>query len=265
MISHESPWAILVSEVMLQQTQTSRVEEPWRAFLTLFPTPTDCAAAPLSAILTAWRGLGYHRRAKALHETAKILRDRYDGAVPSDVVSLLQLPGIGSYTASAVASFAFGHNVAVLDTNVGRVLARALANRSLRPTEARQLAAELLPKDNVAAFNQAMLDLGAQFCRAAPLCAECPMRRQCAWLRDGGEDPAPFSAGVSKAQPAFQGSNRQLRGKVVEALRGKSRTLRQLRLLLEEADAPRFDAVLLGLESDGLITRTRQTYSLASS
>ena len=131
------PWAVLVSEVMLQQTQTSRVVEPWRRFLERFPTPTSCADAPLSTVLTVWAGLGYPRRAKAIHDAARVMRDDHDGAVPREVAQLLQLPGVGEYTAHAVASFAFAKPVAVLDTNVGRVLARAIENRTLRHREAR--------------------------------------------------------------------------------------------------------------------------------
>lgn len=123
-IGHESPWAVLVSEVMLQQTQTSRVIEPWTKFLERFPTPRSCADVALAEVLGAWRGLGYHRRAKALHDTARVLRDEFDGVVPRTVKELRTLPGVGEYTAAAVASFAYGEHVAVLDTNVGRVLAR---------------------------------------------------------------------------------------------------------------------------------------------
>ena len=262
-INHESPWAVLVSEVMLQQTQTSRVEEPWQRFMAQFPTPSACANAPLSSVLTAWRGLGYHRRAKALHEAARMIRDQFAGELPNDVEQLRRLPGVGEYTANAVASFAFQQPVAVLDTNVGRVLARALVNRRLRPSEARILAADLLPRTNSASFNQAMLDLGAQFCRAKPRCEECPMVLHCAWRRDGGDDPAPLSAGVSRPQPRFDGSNRQLRGRVLDVLRERPRSRRQLSSSFKDVEPRRRDEVLASLERDGLITRVAQTYSLA--
>ena len=254
---------MLVSEVMLQQTQTSRVVEPWHRFLELFPTPTRCADAPLSAVLTAWKGLGYPRRAKALHGAARIVRDDYAGEVPSNVAQLLELPGVGEYTAHAVASFAFGEPVAVLDTNVGRVLARALENRTLRHAEARALAASLVPQRDSARFNQAMLDLGAQFCRATPICEFCPMRTNCAWHRDGGHDPAPRSAAVSRPQTTFKGSNRELRGRVLRELTASPRTARQIARVLGEVEASRRREVLEGLAHDGLITRRGQTYSLA--
>ncbi|HEY1762928.1 MAG TPA: A/G-specific adenine glycosylase [Acidimicrobiales bacterium] len=263
-INDPRPWAVLVSEVMLQQTQTSRVLEPWRRFLELFPTPTHCADAPLSSVLTAWAGLGYPRRAKSLHGAARVIRDEFAGIVPSDVILLRQLPGVGEYTAHAVASFAFARPVAVLDTNVGRVLARALENRTLGHSEARTLAAALLPSGNSAAFNQAMLDLGAQFCRAAPRCDVCPLRAQCAWHRHGGEDPAPQSAAVSRAQTIFAGSNRQLRGHVIRALTEAPRTVRQLARVVSDVAPSRRREVLDSLVRDGLITRDGETYCLAA-
>ncbi|MCU1362902.1 MAG: mutY [Acidimicrobiaceae bacterium] len=228
----------------------------------LFPTPSSCAEASLADVLAAWRGLGYPRRAKALHDTARILRDEYHDVVPSDVDALRQLPGIGDYTSAAVASFAYGETVAVLDTNVGRVLSRALANRRLRPSEARRLASQLLPRTNPAAFNQSLLDLGAQFCRATPRCAECPLAQHCAWQRDGGDDPAPLSAAVSRRQAPFEGSNRQLRGRVLSALLEGPRSRRELSNVLSGVATVRGDEVLGGLLDDGLITRGSQRYSL---
>jgi A/G-specific adenine glycosylase len=247
---------------MLQQTSTSRVLEPWRRFMERFPTPSSCAKAPLADVLALWHGLGYPRRAKALHETARILRDQYGDVVPSDVETLRQLPGIGDYTAAAVASFAYGEPVAVLDTNVGRVLARAIANRRLPLREARRLANELLPRQNAAAFNQSMLDLGAQFCRATPRCSACPLAPHCAWQRDGGPDPAPLSAAVSRRQTPFDGSNRQLRGRVLSALLERPRSRRELVSVMSETDESRRDDVLSGLLNDGLIVQRSQVYSL---
>ncbi len=264
-VGHRDPWAVLVSEVMLQQTQTSRVEEPWQRFLTAFPTPQACADAPLAAVLRAWAGLGYHRRARALHDAARVIRDQFNGVVPHNAAQLRLLPGVGEYTAHAVASFSFGERVAVLDTNVGRVLARALANRSLSRTEARALAYEVLPRDHVAEFNQAMLDLGAQFCRAKPQCVECPVAQSCRWHRDGGRDPAPTSAAVSRPQSRFQGSDRQLRGRALAALRDAPRTKRELHQLLESEDGMRNDSVIAGLLSDGLVERKGSRFRLAES
>ncbi len=249
---------------MLQQTQATRVIEPWTRFMEQFPTPSSCAGASLGEVLMAWRGLGYHRRAKALHETARVLRDEYGDAVPREVELLRRLPGVGEYTAAAVACFAYGEPVAVLDTNVGRILARALANRVLSRAEARALAAALVPRREPSAFNQAMLDLGAQFCRAAPACGACPLAAQCRWRQRGGADPAPRSAGVSRPQPPFKGSRRQLRGRVLDALREGPQSRRRLGERLNGVEPARCDDVLDALARDGLITRLGQRYALSA-
>ena len=262
-IGHSDPWAVLVSEVMLQQTQTVRVVGPWERFLVEFPTPTACADAPLSHVLTLWAGLGYHRRAKSLYETARRLRDEFDDRVPPDVALLRSLPGVGDYTANAVASFAFGRPVAVLDTNVGRVLARAVANRRLGRTEARVIAQELLPKKESAKFNQAMIDLGSQFCRAAPLCATCPVVRVCRWRAEGGSDPAPASAAVSRAQPPFEGSDRQARGRILNDLRHGPQSHTHLVGVVGDSSRDRLPLLLGGLLRDGLIERRGSDVRLA--
>lgn len=262
-IGHDDPWAILVSEVMLQQTQTSRVIEPWGRFLQHFPTPSACADAPLSSVLTQWGGLGFPRRAKALHSAAKVIRDDFGGEVPSDRTSLRSLAGVGEYTANAVGSFAFGQRVAVLDTNVGRVVARALTNRPLGAREARVVVQELLPRSEVASFNQALLDLGAQYCKSTPLCGACPVRRSCAWQRQGGADPAPTSAGVSRPQSKFAGSNRQVRGRVLAALREGPVSRVTLERLLDDVHRERRELIVEGLINDGLVERTRRGIQLA--
>jgi A/G-specific adenine glycosylase len=244
---------VLVSEVMLQQTQTSRVVGPWTRFIEAFPTPTACAEATLSEVLRLWAGLGYHRRAKALHDAARVIRDDFAGEVPNTVQELRRLPGIGEYSSNAVASFAFGARVAVVDTNVGRVLARALANRSLNVREARTEANELLPRTNAAAFNQAMLDLGAQYCTSTPRCATCPVARACKWNAEGGTDPAPRSAGVSRPQSRFQGSDRQVRGRVLAALRDRPQSVHELLTSVGEIDARRGATLIDALIADGLV------------
>ncbi|MDE3107836.1 MAG: A/G-specific adenine glycosylase [Acidobacteriota bacterium] len=248
---------------MLQQTQVDRVVGPWRNFLDHYPTPRALAAAPLDEVLRAWAGLGYHRRARNLWRCAQEITERHDGDVPSDLDELRALRGVGPYTAAAVASFAFETRVAVLDTNVGRVLARCVANRRLTGPEATQLAHALLPRRDVARFNQAMLDLGATFCRARPRCATCPLARVCAWRRAGGEDPAPFSAGVSRAQPRFVGSRRQLRGQVLAALREGPATEATLRVAVDEGLRPDLSSVLDDLARDGLARVARGRWRLA--
>ena len=262
-IGHHDPWAVLVSEFMLQQTQVSRVIGPWSEFLESFPTPTDCARAPLSEVVRRWAGLGYHRRAKALHDTARMIRDEFDGAVPSEIGQLRRLPGVGEYTANAVASFSFARPVAVLDTNVGRVLARALANRPLDKREADIMANQLLARSASAAFNQSMLDLGAQYCRAVSRCASCPVARACRWNAEGGDDPAPRSAAVSRTQSPFVGSDRQLRGRVLSHLRGGGLAKHALFARLEGADVMRCEEVLQGLVHDGLVQRRGRMVQLA--
>jgi A/G-specific adenine glycosylase len=262
-VAHGDPWAVLVSEFMLQQTQTSRVVEPWRAFLEAYPTPTDCANATLEGVLQRWSGLGYHRRAKALHDAARMIRDEFHGDVPSAVDDLRRLPGVGEYTANAVASFAFGRPVAVLDTNVGRIVARALANRSLRQREARDIAMALLPRGESASFNQAMLDLGAQFCRSSPRCGDCPVQAVCRWRREGGPDPAPQSAAVSRPQAPFAGSDRQARGRVLAALRVEPQSEKRLLAQLGDVGDDRAAKVLASLLADGLVGRTGRVLHLA--
>lgn len=252
-IGHADPWAVLVSEVMLQQTQSTRVLEPWTRFLERFPTPVSCADATLADVLRLWSGLGYPRRAKALHAAAGLIVREYAGSVPASYEELRKLPGVGEYTANAVASFAFHLPRAVVDTNVARVLARAVANRPLGVKEVRGLAETLLPARDSSRFNQAMIDLGAQFCRSSPRCGSCPMRRVCRWTIDGGDDPAPASAGVSRPQSRFAGSARQLRGRVLAEVRVRPLVVERLRVEVGDVDEDRFRKVLGSLERDGLI------------
>jgi A/G-specific adenine glycosylase len=261
-IGHDDPWAIFVSEVMLQQTSTGRVREPWRRFLSAYPTPAACARAPLADVLRLWSGLGYPRRAKSLRDAAQVMTERFDGRVPSSVPELLGLPGVGPYTAHAVATFAFERRVAVLDTNVGRVLARAVANRPLRAREAQVLANVLLPRDGVADFNQAMLDLGAQLCTKMPRCAQCPVRAQCRWQGEGGEDPAPRSAAVSRPQATFAGSDRQVRGRILRTLDNGEISRRGLNRELADVDGTRLGTLLQQLVRDGLVVAAGQRVAL---
>ena len=216
------PWAVLVSELMLQQTQVARVLPKYEAFLERWPTPADCAAAPLGDVVTAWAGLGYNRRAVNLHRCAIAVVEHHDGRLPNDLAELLALPGIGPYTARAVLAFAFeSDEVGVLDTNAARVLAR-WSGRSLKPKEARALADASVAPSAGWAWNQAMLDLGATVCvPRTPRCDECPVHASCAWACAGRPDPDPAvgSAGVSTGQSRFDGSDRQGRGRLVDALR----------------------------------------------
>ena len=212
------PWAILVSETMLQQTQAPRVVPKYESFLSRFPTVAACAMASVGEVVDEWAGLGYNRRAVFLHRMAVTVVERHEGKIPDDIDALLALPGVGAYTARAVLAFAFERDIAVVDTNIGRVLAR-LSGHRLRVSDAQQLADRLVPRGGGWEWNQSMLDLGALVCVAqSARCVHCPVRSDCRW-RGQGDDPARASAGVSRGQSRFAGSDRQGRGRLVDALR----------------------------------------------
>ncbi len=218
------PWAVLVSEVMLQQTQVARVAPAYAAFLSRFPTPTACAQATAGDVVRAWAGLGYNRRALSLHRAAVAVVDRFGGSVPGGLDDLVSLPGVGPYTARAVQAFAWEADVGVVDTNAARVLARAVAGRRLAPAEAQSLADSVVPEGRGWDWNQAVLDLGATVCRRhLPRCDRCPLAvaQECTWAAGGHAhpDPADGSAGVGRGQATFTGSDRQGRGRLVDALR----------------------------------------------
>ena len=203
---------------MSQQTQIDRVVPKFDAFISAFPSPLECANAPLADLLTIWQGLGYPRRCRNLHEAAKVMVQHHDAQVPTDLDQLMALPGIGDYTARAVLAFAEHVDVGVVDTNVTRVLARVM-NMPLGKREAQQLADQVVPSGLSWEWNQVMMDFGATCCTArSPKCTECPISQSCLWRQSGGEDPAPASAGTSKPQARFEGSNRQARGKLMKAL-----------------------------------------------
>lgn len=208
------PWAILVSEVMLQQTQVPRVIPKYLAFLDAFPTPQACAASPLGDVLRLWQGLGYPRRARNLHATATAVVER--GAFPATLVDLLALPGVGPYTARAVLAFAYEIDAAVVDTNIARIYAR-VEGRSLRAREVQAIADRHAPAGESWAWNQSIMELGAIVCRPMPACDACPVREWCAWQGSDAVDPAIGSAGVSVAQARFDGSDRQARGALLRA------------------------------------------------
>ena len=261
---HPDPWAVLVSEVMLQQTPVSRVRAKWTQFLLEFPTPRALAEAPLARALAVWSGLGYPRRLKNLRDASRAMLERHDGKVPDTLGELLALPGVGPYTARAVLAFAFGESVGVVDTNVGRVLARAVANRRLRASEAQSVVDRLVTGTDPRAFNQAMLDVGAAHCRATPICGACPLVRVCRWHIEGGEDPSTASAGVSRPQGAFAGSDRAARGRLMRRLLDGEIPRSEAVATLDANDPARADRLLCALEGDGLISLTHATVVLAS-
>jgi A/G-specific adenine glycosylase len=240
------PWRVLVAEIMLQQTQVPRVIPKWLAFGSAFPTPAACADAPLGEVLRLWQGLGYPRRARDLRDAAGVMLARHGGAVPDDLAALRALPGIGPYTARAVLAFAFERDVAVVDTNIARVLARVVGER-LTPRRVQDAADALVPTGSGWTWNQVLMDLGATVCRPTPRCGECPLASRCAWHRawHPAPDPAEGSAAVSTRQAPYAGSDRQARGDVLRALHHGPRPA--------EDFPPR---IVAGLLADRLVART---------
>ncbi len=214
--SSNDPWHVFVSEIMLQQTGAARVAQRFDDMIAQFPTPGACAAAGQAAVVRAWVGLGYVRRAVALHNSAEIIVTRHAGAVPRSFDALVALPGVGPYTARAVLAFAHGVDVAAVDINVVRVLTRAVTGRTLVPNELQILADGLIPPGQAGPWNQALFDLGATVCTAsAPDCPHCPLATLCAWRRAGSDAPDPHRKPA--VQKRFEGSDRQGRGRLVAA------------------------------------------------
>ncbi len=260
------PWAVLVSEVMTQQTQVARVVPSYRRFMARFPTPVACATASVGEVLTHWDGLGYNRRARNLHRTATVVVARHGGRLPTTLSGLLDLPGVGPYTARAVLAFAFDADVGVVDTNAGRVLARAVAGRPLKAAEAQATVDAMVPAGRGWAFNQGLLDIGALHCtRRSPECGGCPISRRCAWSRSGRgtADPAGGSAGAPRRQTAFEGSDRQGRGRLVAALRRGPVSLPSLADATGWTDdGGRAARVADDLVAEGLAVRTGRSLTL---
>jgi A/G-specific adenine glycosylase len=249
------PFAVLVSEIMLQQTQASRVAEAFSGFMRRFPDVRALAAASRADVLRAWGGLGYARRAASLQDAARSIVRDLGGEVPSDLPTLLALPGIGPYTASAVASIAFGIPTAAVDTNVRKVMARVAFGREPDEVPAADVAAAAtrwLPREAPGDWNQAVMDLGRAVCLPVPRCDVCPLAAACRFRADGR---AGRRSG--RSQPAFEGSMRQARGAVLRELRGRDRaaSIRAIASALGYA-MPRIDLAVDALEHDGLVERT---------
>ena len=250
------PWAVLVSELMLQQTPVARVLPAYAAWLARWPTPAACAAEPAGEAVRMWGKLGYPRRALRLHAAAGAIVDRHGGAVPDDLDALLALPGVGAYTARAVASFAFGQRHPVVDTNVRRVVARAVQGQGDAgpPSTTRDLAAvaALLPVQPAVAarFGVAAMELGALVCTArAPRCGSCPVRGTCAWRAAG----QPAYAGPVKRPQRFAGTDRQVRGLLLDVLRGAAGPVTRAALDRSWAEPVQRARALDGLVADGLV------------
>jgi A/G-specific adenine glycosylase len=253
-----SAWQILVSEFMLQQTPVARVLPIWTEWVRRWPTPSATAAASAADVLRAWGKLGYPRRAKRLHECATVIARDHGDVVPDDVETLLSLPGIGSYTARAVACFAYHQRVPVVDTNVRRVVARAVHGRADAgaPSAARDHAdiSALLPNDETAPrFSIALMELGATVCTArTPRCGLCPLG-DCGWRHTG----YPPAQGPARRGQTYAGTDRQVRGRLLDVLRARDSPVTRAELdLAWLTDSRQRERALDSLLVDGLVTRT---------
>jgi len=252
-----SAWQILVSEFMLQQTPVARVDPIWRDWVARWPTPSATADAGAAAVVRAWGKLGYPRRAKRLHECAEVIATRYDDVVPDDVETLLTLPGIGTYTARAVACFAYGQRVPVVDTNVRRVVARTVHGRPDAGSPSRRDLEDvcaLLPDDERApVFSVAVMELGATVCTArAPRCGVCPLSH-CAWRARG----FPAGTAAPRRTQKYAGTDRQVRGRLLDVLRASSSPVSRADLdVAWTTDPAQRDRALDSLLVDGLVEQT---------
>lgn len=259
-----TPWGVLVSEIMLQQTPVVRVLPIWTQWLQRWPTPAALAAEEPAAAIRAWARLGYPRRALRLHAAACAIDDLHDGAVPADQAVLRSLPGIGEYTAAAVAAFAFRRRSVVLDTNVRRVLGRILRGRAL-PAPAvtnaeRAEAAALVPADGpeAARWAVAVMELGALVCTArSPDCAVCPVRTRCRWLEAGRPEPLERP----RAQ-GYEGTDRQARGRILAVLRATDDPVPPSAIEPSWLPAEQRDRALTSLLADGLVVLDNGDYRL---
>ncbi|HEX9549555.1 MAG TPA: hypothetical protein VF971_00530 [Candidatus Limnocylindrales bacterium] len=261
-------WAILVSEAMAQQTQAARAAEAWGRFLAEFPTADALAAATPAAVLRAWRGLGYNRRALALRAAAISIVDEHGGRVPAEIEALRRLPGVGPYTARAVAALAFGLPVGAVDTNVRRVLNRAVGGRPGEFTEAalQAVADASVPADRPGHWTHALMDVGATFCRPrAPRCGACPARPWCRAAIEGTAEAPAKGHGLRRRGDAaaarepvapFRSTSRWLRGRILDALRdAPGDAWASVSPPLGSHDGPALEAALSGLAREGLAER----------
>lgn len=253
-----SPWGVMVSEFMLQQTPVARVAPIWVEWVRRWPSPSATAAASAADVLRAWGKLGYPRRAKRLHECATVIAREHSDEVPEDVETLLTLPGVGAYTARAVACFAYRQRVPVVDTNVRRVVARAVHGLAdaAQPSPVRDHAdvETLLPADPTApVFSAALMELGATVCTArSPKCGLCPLE-SCAWRAAG----YPGGTAPPRRAQRYAGTDRQVRGKLLDVLRGSATPVRRAQLdVVWLVDTAQRDRCLDSLLVDGLVEQT---------
>lgn len=245
------PYKVLVSEVMLQQTQVSRVVPAFPAFVSRFPTIESLAAASRGTVLRAWRGLGYNRRALNLSQAARAVVSEHGSMIPADPQALARLPGVGPYTAAAVASIGFGVPVPAVDTNARRVVARVVLGAEPAVASERAVGAAAnrwLDRTDPGRWNQAVMDLGREVCRPIPRCDVCPLRRGCRFRREGGR---PVANGCRPAP--FLGSSRQVRGAVVRTLLERSPASLAFLVRATGFDRERVAAAVRSLARDGLL------------
>lgn len=252
-----TPWGVLVSEVMLQQTPVDRVTGVWSAWMVRWPTPSSLAIETPGTAVRAWGKLGYPRRALRLHAAAVVIAEQHDDVVPADVDVLLSLPGIGAYTARAVAAFGYGQRVPVVDTNVRRVVARAVRGMAdpAAPSTSRDLSDVngVLPEAQADRFSAALMELGAIVCTARrPRCTDCPVAGDCAWIHAG----KPAGTGSDRPVQRFAGTDRQVRGLLLDVLRATPVPVPQARLDAVWVDAQQRDRCLGSLLVDGLVEQT---------
>lgn len=256
-----TPWGVMVSEFMLQQTPVNRVLPIWREWMERWPTPADLAKAKKSDLLKAWGRLGYPRRALRLHEAATIIATQHNNKVPNTETELRNLPGVGEYTAAAIMAFAHKQKSLVLDVNIRRLFSRALDGQefpSLHITNTeRQARTELIPKES-STWAAATMELGALVCTATkPLCEKCPIANQCLWRANS----YPKSETKKKPTQKWHGTDRQCRGTIIEHLRtNENSTAKNLQKLWQ--DHSQLEKCLASLIKDGLIKKKREKYSL---
>lgn len=260
-----TPWAVMVSEFMLQQTPVVRVLPVYAAWLDRWPSPADLAAEPTGEAIRAWGRLGYPRRALRLHAAATVITEDHGGEVPDTYDELVALPGIGDYTASAVLVFAFGRCRPVLDTNVRRVLARVVSGTAFPPSAVtaaeKALAVGLLPADEptAATWSVALMELGALVCTASsPACDSCPLRTRCAWRAAGH----PAYDGPPRRGQAWAGTDRHCRGRLLAVVRDTDGPVSDLALERAWPEPGQRDRCLGSLVVDGLLVHTDEGYAL---
>jgi A/G-specific adenine glycosylase len=247
------PYRVLVSEVMLQQTQAARVAPAFERFVAEFPTIQALADVSAADVLRAWGDLGYNRRALHLHRAARAIVNDHGGVVPSEPETLQTLPGVGPYTAAAVASLGFGAPVAAIDVNVRRVISRVVLGKDADEAVVRNAATGWLDRDDAAAWNQALMDLGREICRPAPRCAECPIARSCRFRRRAKNGAPPVGHTVRR-QGRFEGSTRQVRGAVIRALRSQSPSTIEAIARQGGHSTERVGQAVSALHQEGMIT-----------